>query len=259
MESNPEDITIVNASLQPKDGQPLARIPNSIFFDIPALSEQKSDISFMLPSNEHFCEQMQRLDIRKSDFIVCYDKAGMISAPRAYFMLKTFGAPNVFILDGTFAKWQLEEKPVEEGDSENAWVRKRLSEPKEDDFDYKLNTEKVMTLDQVDKLVAQKNANYKILDSRLLSTFEQGSIPTSVSLPFTEVLNTDRTFKSPQQLIDIFESLGITQDNKESPEVVFSCQGGITACILEAAFNDIERGTSKVYDGSYEEYGKKRS
>ena len=78
---------------------------------------------------------MKQLDVRKSDIIVCYDK-GMISAPRAYFMLKAFGAPNVYVLNGMFKKWSKEGKPVEEGDKETAWARKRESKPLEDDYDY---------------------------------------------------------------------------------------------------------------------------
>lgn len=45
------------------------------------------------------------MDARKSDTFVVYDKSGMLSAPRAYWMLKAFGVQNVRILDGTFARW----------------------------------------------------------------------------------------------------------------------------------------------------------
>ena len=59
----------------------------------------------MLPPEEHFINLMKNvLDVRKSDIIVVYDKYRNISAPRNYWMLKTFGAPEVYILNGTFAK-----------------------------------------------------------------------------------------------------------------------------------------------------------
>jgi thiosulfate/3-mercaptopyruvate sulfurtransferase len=48
---------------------------------------------------------MKKLDVRKSDTIVVYDKSGMLSAPRAFWMLKSFGASDVRILNGTFSKW----------------------------------------------------------------------------------------------------------------------------------------------------------
>jgi thiosulfate/3-mercaptopyruvate sulfurtransferase len=60
---------------------------------------------------------MKKIDMRKSDTIVCYDKAGMLSAPRAYWMLRNFGAPNVYLLNGAYKKWEDEGKPVDHGDS----------------------------------------------------------------------------------------------------------------------------------------------
>lgn len=43
---------------------------------------------------------MKQWDIRINDQIVVFDKIGMMSAPRAYWMLKNFGARNVSILNG---------------------------------------------------------------------------------------------------------------------------------------------------------------
>lgn len=71
----------------------------------------------MLPTEAQFREQMQRVNVRKSDTVVVYDKLGMISAPRAYWMLKAFGLPNVRILNGSFHKWSAEARAVETGDT----------------------------------------------------------------------------------------------------------------------------------------------
>jgi len=60
----------------------------------------------MMPTEQHFREQMRKLDVRKNDAIVCYDKVGMLSAPRAFWMLKGFGAPNVYLLNGSFKMWE---------------------------------------------------------------------------------------------------------------------------------------------------------
>jgi len=64
---------------------------------------------------------MRKLNVRKSDLIVVYDKLGMISAPRAYWLMRTFGLPNVRILNGVFNKWQAEQRAIETGDVETAW------------------------------------------------------------------------------------------------------------------------------------------
>jgi thiosulfate/3-mercaptopyruvate sulfurtransferase len=53
---------------------------------------------------------MQALDVRKNDQIVVYDKIGKVSAPRAYWILKTFGLDNVALLNGSFSKWIAENR-----------------------------------------------------------------------------------------------------------------------------------------------------
>ena len=52
----------------------------------------------MLPDEKGFCEAMRRLDIRKSDRIICYDNAGMLGGARAFWMFKVFGAKRVQLL-----------------------------------------------------------------------------------------------------------------------------------------------------------------
>ena len=52
-----------------------------------------------------FIEKMKEMDVRVDDTIVCYDSLNMIIAPRVSWMMRAFGAKNVFVLNGTFLKW----------------------------------------------------------------------------------------------------------------------------------------------------------
>ena len=65
---------------------------------------------------------MKTMDVRVNDKIVCYDKLNNESAMRVYWTLKTFGAPQVRILNGSFSKW-IEEgrKVVQKGSMEEAF------------------------------------------------------------------------------------------------------------------------------------------
>jgi thiosulfate/3-mercaptopyruvate sulfurtransferase len=74
-------------------------------FDFEAFSCQKANFACAVPSEAQFKEQMQLLNVRKNDIVVVYDKIGKVSAPRAFWMLKTFGIENVAILNGSFTKW----------------------------------------------------------------------------------------------------------------------------------------------------------
>jgi thiosulfate/3-mercaptopyruvate sulfurtransferase len=86
-------------------------VPTSLFYDFDEFSkkgETYPQLSYMVPSLANFTDSMRRCDVRKSDIVVVYDRVGMLSSPRAYWMLKLFGLTNVYILNGTFAKWETE-------------------------------------------------------------------------------------------------------------------------------------------------------
>jgi thiosulfate/3-mercaptopyruvate sulfurtransferase len=147
----------------------------------------------------------------------------MLSAPRAFWMLKTFGAPNVFILNGTFSKWEAEKRPVDTGDNERAWKRRRSSVPNSKDFDFHLDARKVRSFDDIQKIIHhQKQHHIHILDSRFRANYDQGHIETAESLPFPEVLNPDKTFKSTEELLKVFQQ-NAKVANPAKDEVVLSC------------------------------------
>ncbi len=103
----------------------------------------------MMPSEEQFAEEMLKINVRKNDLVVVYDKSGMLSAPRAFWMLKTFGLHNVFILNGTFSKWEAEKRQIESGDNERAWTRTRKTIARSDDFHFQLNSSKVKSFEDM--------------------------------------------------------------------------------------------------------------
>ncbi len=210
----------------------------------------------MIPSAEDFAENMRNLNVRKNDIVVVYDRVGMLSSPRAYWMMKLFGLPNVFLLDGTFSKWDDEERPIESGESKRAWRRVgRKQTPQADDYSFSLNQEYLRLHDDVHQIIKknEKSMQIPIIDSRFNANFVAGHLPTSLNLPFTSVLNDNKTFKSPEQLQSLFKSLNISNS---SQEIIVSCQRGITACIVDVALKIAGHTHTSVYDGSYEEYSK---
>lgn len=64
--------------------------------------------------------------------------------------------------------------------------------------------------------------SYKLLDSRFEAPFKQGHIPSAVNMPFVKLLNQDKTFKSDDQIVEMFK----TQAGMSDPindQVVSSC------------------------------------
>ncbi len=80
-------------------------IPGAVFFDQDAVVDPASDLPHTLPSAEVFAEAAGALGLRTTDTIVVYDGMGLFSAPRVWWMLRTFGAKDVRILDGGYPAW----------------------------------------------------------------------------------------------------------------------------------------------------------
>jgi rhodanese-related sulfurtransferase len=94
-----------------------------------------------------------------------------------------------------------------------------------------------------------------IIDSRFSHVYSNGHIPSSINVPFTQVLNEDKTYKSAEELTQILKQAGFSDPVNQ--QYVLSCQRGVTACILDVAMRLIGNTHTSVYDGSYEEYSKK--
>jgi thiosulfate/3-mercaptopyruvate sulfurtransferase len=78
-----------------------------------------------------------------------------------------------------------------------------------------------------------------------------GHIPGSASLPYTDLLNADGTFRSPADVQARFAKAGVDG----SRPVVTSCGSGVTACILTLGLRLADLPEGAVYDGSWTEWG----
>ena len=166
------------------------RIPGALYFNFGEISDHGSPYNYMLPQEEEFTEIMKGMGVKRTDTIVCYDALNMMAAPRVSWMLRAFGAENVFVLDGTFRKWLEEGRDVQEGPS-GAFMKKV---DVWENFDYKLNPKMVKTFEQMKENV--DTDEFTVFDSRFAQIYSQmGNICGSKNVPFTEVLNADKTFK----------------------------------------------------------------
>jgi thiosulfate/3-mercaptopyruvate sulfurtransferase len=193
---------------------------------------------------------MRKLGIGDGSRVVVYDAHGLMSATRAWWMLRIFGHKDVALLDGGLPKWIAEGRPVEEGP---AHARERHFTAR---FDHGQVRDK-----------AQIRANLKskreqVLDARARGRFtgaepelwpgrRSGHIPGSRNLPFTDLLNPDKTLISADQLAQKFREAGI--DLKKP--VVTSCGSGVTATVLAFGLHLLGHRDVAVYDGSWAEWG----
>jgi len=84
-------------------------IKNAYFFDIDKISDIKTNLPHMLPSQRKFEEKVRSFGINQNSLIAAYDVKGIFSSPRVWWMFKYFGHNNIFVLNGGLKKW-LKEK-----------------------------------------------------------------------------------------------------------------------------------------------------
>ena len=254
---NAPDVRVVDASWylpqaerDAKAEYRAAHIPGAIFFDIDDLSDEKSSLPHMLAPAPKFASRMRKLGLGDGNLIVCYDGAGIYSAPRAWWMLRAMRHEDVVVLDGGFPKWKRESRPVDD----------MIPMPFPRHFTPRANF--AITRDFEQMLAAQKNRNEQIVDARSADRFagrEQeprpgvrpGHMPGSFNVPYTELTEEDGTLKSKDALKKLFAARGIDI----AKPVATTCGSGITAAIEMLALT--VAGTEKValYDGSWAEWG----
>ncbi len=225
-------------------------IPAARFFDIKkGFSDRQSKLPNMLPNPADFTRAAQQLGIKKTSKIVVYDKLGIYSSPRVWWMFRTMGHEQVAVLDGGLPEW------IRAGGSIIA-MAPQFTET--GNFQANFLSDWVTDATEVLKNIESKTC--KVLDARSAGRFRGtapepraglrgGHIPGSFSLPYTEVL-IDGKFKSIAELKMIFE-----EKNSERKRMIFSCGSGITASIILLAAHLAGQTKGAVYDGSWTEWG----
>jgi thiosulfate/3-mercaptopyruvate sulfurtransferase len=225
-------------------------IPGAVFFDLDASSDTATTLPHMLPPAEAFAERMMQLGLNRSDAIIVYDGSGVnLSAPRVWWMFRSFGHHEVAVLDGGLQKWRREGRPLETG----------AVKPARGDFTARLDPVAIRDLAEVRANL--QNRAEQLVDVRSKGRFlglepepragvRGGHIPGSRNLPFTELTAPDGTMLPPSELRGRIESAGVDL----SRPLVAMCGSGTSACALVLALDLLGRRAA-LYDGSWTEWG----
>lgn len=83
-----------------------------------------------------------------------------------------------------------------------------------------------------------------------MSSFDEGSIPGSLNIPYTLFSNEDATILNAEQLRQLFD------DHKADPDVksVATCQIAMSAAIADLSIRLLGNENVQIYDGSWSEW-----
>lgn len=224
-------------------------LPDAPYFNIEALSDHTSPYPHMLPRAESFAVAMRELGVSSDKHLVVYDEGNLFSAPRAWWMLKTFGVAQVSILAGGLQGWK---------ESGFALATGEVNLP-EGEFEAHADESRVKRL--TDVLLISHEGGAQIVDARPANRFNaevdeprpglhRGHIPNSLNVPWNSLVEQGK-LKPEAELQTLFADAGvdITQP------VVASCGSGVTAVVVILALTALGARDVTLYDGSWGEWG----
>lgn len=224
-------------------------LPDAPYFDIEALSDHTSPYPHMLPRPESFAVAMRELGVSSDKHLVVYDEGNLFSAPRAWWMLKTFGVAQVSILAGGLQGWK---------EAGFALATGEVNLP-EGEFEAHADESRVKRL--TDVLLISHEGGAQIIDARPANRFNaevdeprpglhRGHIPNSLNVPWNSLVEQGK-LKPEAELQTLFADAGvdITQP------VVASCGSGVTAVVVILALTALGARDVTLYDGSWGEWG----
>lgn len=225
-------------------------IPGAAFFDLEEVSDPDSPFPHSWPPAHLFASRMRALGIGDHDRIVIYDNSPIHTGVRAWYMLRSFGARHVAILDGGMAKWTAEGRPLDSG----------APEPRPGHFTAEPASGAVV--DKAGMLGLVGADSHVIADARSGERFRgeaaeprpglaSGHIPGSRSLPQSAFFRPDNTFKQGDELRALFADAGVDL----SKPLVTTCGSGVTACVILFGAHLLGKTDLSLYDGSWSEWG----
>lgn len=224
-----------------------SHIPGAVFVDwVKEITDPADPRHAKIAPPERFAAAMQRAGISDDTLVVAYDDAAGMFSARLWWSLNYYGHTAVVVLDGGWNKWIAEGRPT------TADVPTVAA----GSFTARANPAIFRSGAQVQEHIG---GSQQLIDVRTPEEFagkasrarRGGHIPSAVNLPRSILIKADGTMLSVDALKRRFDTIGV---NENSPDVVFYCNGGVSASFGLLALRAAGMNGS-VYDGSWKDWG----
>lgn len=229
-----------------------AHIPGARRFDHDEIVAEHSPYPHMRPSLDRWRTALGDLGVEAESRVVVYDALGLFSAPRAWWLFRSFDHAWVRILRGGLPAWLRDQGDTEQGPG--TWKQTQYTAGVD------LGASMVARVEDVQSALAN---GLTVLDARAATRFEgrdpeprpglrSGHIPGSRNLPFTALVDADEGALLSASVLQA--RLDQVVADSGAP-VIASCGSGVTACVIALAHYELSRRDVVIYDGSWAEWG----
>jgi thiosulfate/3-mercaptopyruvate sulfurtransferase len=222
-------------------------IPGARHFSIYGLNAYDTDPAPLHSFVQTWAFLLGRCGILPEHEVVLYEDNSGMTAARGFWFLEYLGHERVHILDGGLEAWKAADLPT----TRDAELPKPVA--------YKPDLQASRVAGHMDVREAIGKDECVILDTRSDGEWfgtkamaqNCGTVPGAKHLEWTNHIEKDGTFKSPEALRSLFESRGIRPDH----EVIALCQAGYRSAHAYVALRLMEHPRVRNYVGSWAEWG----
>jgi thiosulfate/3-mercaptopyruvate sulfurtransferase len=232
-----------------------AHIPGAIGFDWKTDLQDQVERAFLTP--EDFGKLMGSRGISNDHTVVLYGDRNNWFAAYTYWYFLYYGHDKVKLVNGPREKWIAEGRDTETGEPSHPETTFEATAP---DEAIRARRDEVMkALEGDTNLVDVRSPQEFSGELIAMAGYEQegaqrsGHIPGAISVPWAQAVNEDGTFKSADELRELYTSKGVLEDGKP---VIAYCRIGERSAHTWFVLHEL-LGVDDVenYDGSWTEWG----
>ncbi len=249
------NVRIAEVDYDPIANYNLGHIPGAVLFDWKV--DMNDPLSRDIVNQKQLEDLLSKSGVNKDTTLVLYGDFNNWFAAFAFWILKYYGFERVVLMNGGRKKWLAEDREVTKEIPAQSRAAYKAKGPNEEIRIY---------LDDVKKSLGKKDK--ALVDVRSPAEFtgeitappeypnehaqRGGHIPGAVSIPWSQAVKEDGTFKTAEDLAKLYQSKGITPDK----EIITYCRIGERSSFSWFVLKYLH-GYPKVrnYDGSWTEWG----
>ncbi len=232
-------------------------LPQAIWLNIETLRAQQADLPFQLLPAQHYAELFRRLRITPGRRVVVYSAGDQadVDATFAAWLLASAGATDVMVLDGGYAKWELDALPLTQ----------RYPHDGLQGGGFKPGKFRPAVASLADVQAAVRGSGVLLVDARPPEQFSgaagaqmrRGHIPGAVNHPWKDDLekrDLALVWKSPESLRASYAAQGITPDR----DIILYCNSGTEAShVYFALVYLLQYPRVRIFAGSWTQWSER--